>query len=78
MCAICMQKPLGSQEGTGSPGTRVLKRCKLPCGCQEQSPGLLEEQKALLTTEPRPQPMCCSFTRTMGNVLVGLHQSPKL
>jgi hypothetical protein len=39
-------------EGVRSPGTTVIDKCELPCGCWELNLGLLEEQQVLLTTEP--------------------------
>lgn len=57
-------KTLGKSESRTDPWNWCLKRCRLPCGCQEQNPGLLEEQKALLTAEPGLQPMCFSSIST--------------
>lgn len=34
------------------PGTRVMGGCESPCWFWEQNPGLLKEQKVLLTTDP--------------------------
>jgi hypothetical protein len=48
-------------EAVGSPGTGVTDRCELPCGCWELSPGPLEEQPVLLTTEPSLQPFITFF-----------------
>ena len=36
--------------------SHYIDGCEPPCGCQELNSGLLEEQSALLTTEPSLQP----------------------
>ena len=48
-------------EGIRSPGIGVTDSGELPCGCWELSPGPLEEQPVLLTTEPSLQCPCLSF-----------------
>ena len=35
-------------EGVGSPRTRIIHSCELPCGCWELNPGPLEEQPMLI------------------------------
>lgn len=49
------------------PWNQSDRLCELPCRCQEQSPGLLEEQLVLLTTEPsplQPLPVSCRVLST--------------
>ena len=53
---LCVQC-LGRSEGhTRFPETAVTDTCELPCGCWELSPGPLDQQPVLLTTEPSLQP----------------------
>jgi hypothetical protein len=44
------------ENGIGSPETRIIDSCELPCGYWELNPGLLEEQPVLLTAETSLQP----------------------
>lgn len=46
-----MQRPLKSEEDTGSLVTEIRHGCGLPCGCWESNLGPLEEQPALLAAE---------------------------
>ena len=39
----------------------ITNSCESPCGSQELNSGPLEEQPVLLTTEPSPQPLKCTF-----------------
>lgn len=55
--------PENSKEGVGSPRTRVADGCRLPCGCWERNPSLLQEYRVLLTAEASlPWHLClCKF-----------------
>ena len=44
-----------ARRGHWIPGTGVTNGCELPCGCWELTPGPLEEQSVILTTEPSRQ-----------------------
>lgn len=50
MCLV----PWKLEDGVGSLGTRIIGGCHLLHGCWELNPGPLQEQNALLTTEPEP------------------------
>ena len=55
-------------EGVRSPATGVTDGCELPCGCWLSTPGCLEEQPVLLTTEPclqSPSPVLNIFECTL-------------
>jgi hypothetical protein len=45
-----------TNEDVKSPGTGVIDNYELSCGCWELNLSPLEEQPALLTTEPSLQP----------------------
>lgn len=45
----------------GSPGTRIIDDCWLPCGCWESNSESLEQQPKLLTSETSLQPQCLQF-----------------
>jgi hypothetical protein len=47
----------------------VIDGCEPPCGCWDLNSGPLEEQSALLTTEPSRQPLARTFN-TMSNINV--------
>lgn len=52
-------------EGIRSPGTGAIDSCELSCRCWKSSPGPLEKQSMLQTTEPSLQPpkiifICCA------------------
>lgn len=44
LSATCMQCQGRPEEGVGSSGTAVTDGCKMPCGCWQWKPGLLQEQ----------------------------------
>lgn len=46
---VVLQKP---EEGLESPGTGVTDGCEAPCGGLELNMGHLEEQLAVLTSDP--------------------------
>lgn len=51
-CVLCVDSACGgSEEGTGSPRTRVTDDCELWCGDWELNPGPKPEQAVLLTIE---------------------------
>lgn len=50
-----------SKEGAPSPETGVTGGYQLPCGCRELTSGLLQEQQALLISEPSLQPLSFSI-----------------
>lgn len=47
----------GARAGIGCPGMGVEDDCKLPRGCWELSPDLLNGQSVLLTSELSIQPL---------------------
>lgn len=66
VCTCCLQvcehecSIYRGQKGNGSHGTAVTDGCEPLCGFWGQNLGLLQDQEALLTTEPSAQP---SFNR---------------
>jgi hypothetical protein len=55
MCTMCMQQPADNRRGMGSMETVVTGSCEPPCQCREPNLGPLQEQQALLTTDPSLQ-----------------------
>ena len=49
---MCVQSPKKPEEGAGTPGTGVMDGCKLPHGCWESDPGLLDHLPVHFTAEP--------------------------
>ena len=58
-CNAHPQRP----EGIICPGTGVTELCELLCGCWESNPGLLKEERVLITTEPSLQSLCTGSVR---------------
>jgi hypothetical protein len=56
VCAWCYQK---TEEGIRSTETEVTDAYEPPCWYQEPNLGPLQEEHALLTTEPSLQPVVC-------------------
>lgn len=54
-CTVCLC------EGIRYPGTGQSYSCKLPHGCWDLNPGLLEEQSVLLRTKPSLYPYKCNL-----------------
>lgn len=52
MCTMCMQFLQKPEEGAKSPGTGGMDGYKLPGGCWALNLSPLQDQPALLTTEP--------------------------
>lgn len=70
--------PPEARRGRQLPGTGITDSCKLPCRCWTSKPGPLEEQPALLPSEPSPQPLavtvlCIYFAVIAFNNLVLLY-----
>ena len=60
LCNAHPQRP----EGIICPGTGVTTElCELLCGCWESNPGLLKEERVLITTEPSLQSLCTGSVR---------------
>lgn len=55
----------GSEEGVESLGIGVTDDCEPPCGSWIANPGPLQEQQALLTTEPVLAPVVFSVMVTI-------------
>jgi hypothetical protein len=61
VCVLCACLVV-IEEGTRFPKTGVTDGSEPPCWCWELNPGPLQEQTALLTTEPSLQPQISSFS----------------
>ena len=56
LCTTCVQCPEWTEEDVRSPGVKITDGCDLPYQCWELTPGPLEEQLLLLSTEPSLHP----------------------
>jgi hypothetical protein len=70
-CLLC---PHRLTKDIGSPGTRVIDDCWLPCGCWESNSGSLEEQPKLLTSDTSLQPQCLQFITNMPDLYTYIPQ----